>query len=295
MGIDVHVLNFLRFARKRQNFGCVATIGRQGLIVPNDRLKKLLKLERKPNLGSFCEDLLKVHFGATSVESFDNSDYQNATHIADMNKPIKIHDQYDTIIDGGCIEHIYNVPQALKNVSQMCMEAGQILHILPANNFCGHGFWQFSPELFFALYSEANGYRETQVFIADLANERFWYEVRKPQNGQRAHATSPTPLYALVRTRKAGVVTHENIQQSDYVYLWNRKENTSALGSVEISCQTQDQRVHKRISFRIYRSLSEWEMEKHTRPKHHRIRQEPSFVQGRGILAGIIWYNRIHG
>ncbi len=228
MGIDVHVLNFLRFARKRQSFGCVATIGRQGLIIPNDRLKKLLKLERKPNLGSYCEDLLKVHFGATSVESFDNSDYQNATHIADMNKPIKIHDRYDTVIDGGCIEHIYNVPQALKNVSQMCMEAGQILHILPANNFCGHGFWQFSPELFFALYSEANGYRETQVFIADLANERFWYEVRKPQNGQRAHATSSTPLYALVRTRKTGVVTHENIQQSDYVYVWNRKENTSA-------------------------------------------------------------------
>jgi len=92
MGIDVHMLNFLRFARKRQNFGCVATIGRQGLIVPNDSLKKLLKLERKPNFGAYCEEPLKVHFGATSVESFDNSDYQNATHIADMNKPITVTD-----------------------------------------------------------------------------------------------------------------------------------------------------------------------------------------------------------
>jgi hypothetical protein len=235
MGIDVHVLNFLKFAKKKQEFGCVATIGRQGLIVPRDRLKRLLQLERKPNFGSYSEDLLKSYFGAISVESFDNSDYENATHIADMNKPITIYERYDTVIDGGCIEHVYNVPQALKNVSQMCVEAGQILHILPANNFCGHGFWQFSPELFFSLYSEANGYRETQVFIADLADERFWYEVRKPQNGQRAHATSSTPLYALVRTRKTATVSHENVQQSDYVYTWQHNKATCPPGSVKPS------------------------------------------------------------
>ena len=34
---------------------------------------------------------------------------------------------------------------------------GMIIHALPANNFCGHGFWQFSPELFYELYSPENG------------------------------------------------------------------------------------------------------------------------------------------
>src|SRR5579863_9930017 len=202
MGIDVHVLNFLRFARKRQPFGSVATIGRQTVLLSRSRLAKLLQPWKEARLERYCENLLINYFGASSVESFDNSDYENATHIVDMNKPLAIHEQYDTIIDGGCIEHIYNVSQALKNVSQMCSEGGQILHILPANNFCGHGFWQFSPELFFSLYSEGNGYRETQVFLADLSDERFWYEVRKPENGGRANATSSTPLYALVRTRR---------------------------------------------------------------------------------------------
>lgn len=223
MGIDVHGLNFLKYASTKQEFGFVATIGRQSLDVPRHRIKKLLKLKKTPMFGSHCEHLLESCFGATSVESFDNSDYENATHVADMNKPITIRDRYNTVIDGGTLEHVFNAPQALMNVSQMCAEGGQILHILPANNFCGHGFWQFSPELFFSLYSEANGYTETQVFIADLADERFWYEVRRPQNGERAQASSAKPLYALVRTKKSSTISHDNVQQSDYVYHWNHK------------------------------------------------------------------------
>jgi hypothetical protein len=80
--------------------------------------------------------------------------HEKATHVVDMNKPLAIEERYDTVIDAGTIEHIYNAPQALANVSAMCAHQGQILHIGPANIFCGHGFWQFSPELFFSLYSE---------------------------------------------------------------------------------------------------------------------------------------------
>ncbi|MFZ3326905.1 MAG: hypothetical protein WA231_13875 [Methylocella sp.] len=183
MGIDIHVLNFLKFARRKQAFGRVATIGRQEINVPIDKLKSALNLKGHTRYGPYCEELLIGHFAATAVESFDKSDYEHATHIADMNKPLAVQNRYDTVIDGGCIEHIYNIPQALRNVSEICSAGGQILHVLPTNNFCGHGFWQVSPELFFTLYSEANGYRETEVFLADLANEQFWYQVREPRDG----------------------------------------------------------------------------------------------------------------
>ena len=43
MGIDLHVFNFLRFASKRQPFGCVATIGRQGMLLSKSRLARLTK------------------------------------------------------------------------------------------------------------------------------------------------------------------------------------------------------------------------------------------------------------
>jgi len=92
---------------------------------------------------------------------------------------------------------------------------------LPTNNFCGHGFWQFSPELFFSLYSKSNGYAQTEVFIADLSNTKQWYHVGRPSNGQRVEALSSRPLYVLVRTvlEQKGF-DHDNVQQSDYAFEW---------------------------------------------------------------------------
>ncbi|MGH6837365.1 MAG: hypothetical protein ACREDT_00890 [Methylocella sp.] len=227
MGIEIHGLNLLKFARSKQAFGRVATIGRQELFVPKDKLKNALNLKNYTKYGVYCEELLTRHFAATAVESFDNSDFEHATHIADMNKPLAVQNRYDTVIDYGSLEHIYNIPQALRNVSELCSVDGQILHILPANNFCGHGFWQFSPELFFALYSEPNGYKETEVFLADLADAQFWYQVREPRDGERALVHSSTEMFVLVRTRRTKVFSHENVQQSDYAFAWKRNQISS--------------------------------------------------------------------
>jgi SAM-dependent methyltransferase len=210
MGIDVHALNFIRYAAQGKGLGRVATMGRQSLEVP----------ELVARFGHHCEEFLSKELAATLVDSYDYSDYEGATHIVDMNKPIIQEGHYDTVIDCGCLEHVYNAPQALKNVSQLCKIGGQIIHVLPANNFCGHGFWQFSPELFFSLYANANGYNETQVFMASLRRPGVWFEVVRPQRG-RAGITSKSPLYVMCRTVKSRGFTHENIQQSDYIQLWN--------------------------------------------------------------------------
>jgi len=221
MGINVHGFNLLKYAAKKKPFGRVATIGRQALHVPPEKVRRLLALTSETDFGPYCEELLKAHFGAVSIESFDNSAYEHATHVFDLNKPFVIGQTYDTVIDLGCLEHIYNAPQALRNLSDICAEGGQILHLLPANNFCGHGFWQFSPELFFSLYSDSNGYRETEVFLADAANENCWFEVKRPGNGNRAETSSATGVFVLVRTTRTSSFSQENVQQSDYVHLWN--------------------------------------------------------------------------
>jgi hypothetical protein len=211
LGIDIHGLNFIRYASRKKRLGSVATIGRQGLMLPS----------LCTQYGPFCEEFLKKEFEAVRVDSYDYSGYEGATHIVDMNQPIGAEQQYDTIIDCGCLEHVYNAPQALMNVSLLCADDGQIIHVLPANNFCGHGFWQFSPELFFSLYSTANGYRETEVFIADLTNNTAWFEVKRPENGRRAEAVSQSPLYVMCRTVKTSSFSHANVQQSDYVSIWS--------------------------------------------------------------------------
>jgi hypothetical protein len=166
------------------------------------------------------------------------------------------------VFDGGCLEHIFNAPQALKNFSLMCAPGGQIIHSLPANNECGHGFWQVSPELFFSLYSEANGYRDTRVFLANLRDRRAWYEVRKPEGGARAMVTSRTPLYVLVRTRKAAAgFSHENVQQSDYVHEWTtgappKAKQTMLFGLIRVEPVTALSARNPHLIRRAVRSLT---------------------------------------
>lgn len=234
MGIDVHGLNLLRYSKTKKPFGAVITIGRQGLHVIEPVIKDILKTTSDYKNQPYCEELLNLYFGATKVEFIDNSNYEEATYVHDMNQtlPSNLVGKYDTVFDGGCLEHIYNAPQALKNCSLFCKPGGQILHVLPANNFCGHGFWQFSPELFFSLYSANNGYAETEVFIADLANTKQWYQVKQPSNGQRVNVMSSSSLYVLVRTvLQKENFNHTNVQQSDYVFEWttpNEDENLIA-------------------------------------------------------------------
>ena len=100
----------------------------------------------------------------------DFSNYEGATILHDLNVKLKDGEmsKYDTVLDLGTLEHVYNISNALFNLSKLCKVGGQILHVLPANQMCGHGFWQISPELFFSLYSERNGYGQTRVYTADV-------------------------------------------------------------------------------------------------------------------------------
>jgi hypothetical protein len=87
-----------------------------------------------------------------------------------------------------------------------------------------------SPELFFSLYSEKNGYRDTEVILAKLLNKRNWYKVHAPSNGGRVCVLSSEELYLLVRSVKVAAHTsQEDVQQSDYVVEWEQRSRTSGL------------------------------------------------------------------
>lgn len=225
MGVDINSLNLLSYAAKKRSLGDVASIGRARIFLTLRELADALGFPAERNYGAYCEKLLLEHFGARTVHSFDNSEYEGATHIFDFNAPITIERTYDTVIDFGTLEHIYNVPQALKTISMLAVEGGQILHVLSANNQCGHGFWQFSPELFFSLYSQTNGYVDTEVFLAEYLDPKHWYRVHQPDPGYRVEITSRWhyPVFILVRTVRGSAFSHHNVQQSDYVDAWQAK------------------------------------------------------------------------
>jgi hypothetical protein len=260
MGIDFHALNFLRYAKSKKGFGDTLTIGRQELHVNAVKLRGVLKLAPDYKQHAYCEELLLGYFGSTSVDSIDNSSYENATYIHDMNAPLPetLFGKYDTIIDAGTTEHVYNAPQALKNYSLMCKPGGRIIHILPANNFSGHGFWQFSPELFFSLYSDKNGYRDTEVFVSDFTDQWQWYQIQAPKDGKRVDILSAAELSVMVVTTLARPdFSHASVQQSDYVYEW---ENQTAdpkplLGPTGLKGRLMETPILYKTLYRAYHKL----------------------------------------
>ncbi|MDJ0626946.1 MAG: methyltransferase domain-containing protein [Rhodobacter sp.] len=97
----------------------------------------------------------KMGFG--EIESMDFSDYEGASILHDLNQPIpdELEGQFAFIFDGGTIEHVFNVPQALENVFRMLKPGGRFVSANGMNGWPGHGIYQFNPELVYTFWRRA--------------------------------------------------------------------------------------------------------------------------------------------
>ena len=219
MGISFHGMWFLKAAASVSPLGEVLTFGRQNLNVSSVTLRRELGVTAPLNDYMYGESFI-LHLGATAVSSLDYSDFEGATFTADLNGKIDLGRQFDTVVDFGTSEHVFDVAAAFRNAVSFCKPGGMILHAVPSNSCCGHGFYQFAPELFFSLYSEANGFHGTIVYVADLMEEKHWWLASPPKAGQRLMVNSPSSSYILCRSKKARETSMLKVQQSDYEHAW---------------------------------------------------------------------------
>ena len=223
MALTFHTFKYLE-KLKNENFffGETLSLGRLNNLINNDEFKTL---KISTSNDEYADEILFENFNIKSLNSLDFSKFENADIIHDLNEPIeKLDKQFDTILDFGTSEHVFNISQCLKNISDLCKISGHIIHCLPANNNCGHGFWQFSPELFFNIYSKKNGFENTEIFLINLFDKKNWYKINKQELGERLELNSSEPLYILVKTKKIGPNHFKNINQSDYEYQWSDKK-----------------------------------------------------------------------
>lgn len=238
MGLDSNGIKFLLYTNSLGvDFSETATIGRQYLYIDPSVLKEILssfnyqvddknlELIFKENDG-YAETFFR-YIGADITDSFDYSNYEGATHIHDMNLAIPdiYKDKYNVVIDGGALEHIFNFPVAIKNCMEMIKVGGYYLGITPGNNFMGHGFYQFSPELLFRIFTKDNGYELVKLIVFETSSPQ-WFSVQDPYElKERVTLKNQFPLYILVIAKKvSSVEIFKNIpQQSDYSLIWNEK------------------------------------------------------------------------
>ena len=200
---------FLKLHSDGVKFGRVLTLGHQNIHLDlgdyNRVLTRSLGLPPAKTVPEFVDELF-LGMGATSVDAMDFSDYEGAKLIHDLNHPIPgdWHERYDLIFDGGTLEHVFYFPTAIKSAMQMLKLGGRFVSVTMPNNWCGHGFYQFSPELFYRMLSPGNGFSILGLYITSLAGRA--YSVRDPEVVRsRVELCNDEPVYLLVHARREGV------------------------------------------------------------------------------------------
>jgi len=239
MGITGNSARFIFSARQKSNvsFETTLMLGRQQLFISAQQARVIadrfnIPSELLTGSGSFSEPFFEA-LGAKLVDSMDYSDFEQATIIHDLNTPVSdsLKNKYTVVFDGGTLEHVFNFPMAIKNCMDMIAVGGHFISVTPTNNFCGHGFYQFSPELFFALFNEDHGFQIERILleVEHASHDRSeWYEIMDPNKVKRRVTLSnshPSSILLVAKKIKdTGVISLKPFQ-SDYAHIWSVHES----------------------------------------------------------------------
>jgi hypothetical protein len=212
----------------------------RGLVAPDEAaLRWLSSYVWGAYSDGFFTDVLKFD----SVDSIDFSDYEAASLIHDLGEPLptELLGQFDLAVDGGTLEHIFNFPVAIGNIMTLVGDGGYVYLNTPCNNLCGHGFYQFSPELMYRLFSRANGFEVEFVRVAtarhlsiELTANHPVFDVQDPDTvRQRVHllTSQPTTMMVLAKRVVARPLFAQKVLQSDYVMKWDGADRPSGRSS----------------------------------------------------------------
>lgn len=239
MGIISNDIKYMLLMNKRYgiDFSKIAMLGRQNLFINDQEDRELLRyfninvdtLKQEDGYAeNFFRNLSQINGIDGAIESFDASSYENATNICDMNLPIneKYEGKYSFVFDGGTLEHVFQYPTALHNAMKMCQMNGYLMLITPANNYNGHGFYQFSPELFFNVLGK-NGFQIMDItYRSEINGELFSVKISEPEkSGRRIGYNIGNFAFLCVFAKRIGFVPEKLCaQQSDYYAKWNGNE-----------------------------------------------------------------------
>ncbi|MBI9034840.1 MAG: hypothetical protein JEZ03_10260 [Bacteroidales bacterium] len=101
--------------------------------------------------------LLRDKYKITNYKDIDINDY--ADIYIDLNMPLD--DVYknsaNVILNGGTLEHIFDIAQAIKNIHNMVRSGGTIIHLSPISWY-DHGYYNINPLLFTEI-ARCNNYQ----------------------------------------------------------------------------------------------------------------------------------------
>ena len=161
MGIHINLAVLMHdWITRHALSGPVVTLGVQDLSFTRDDFGRWLPREfpHPTSPRPMTADELFQGLGLESPTSLDVSDYEGAQVRFDLNSeelPAQLRSAFNLVFNGGTLEHVFSVPNALTSISRMLRAGGAVLHVFPMNNWTDHGFYQFSPTLAYDYYAAA--------------------------------------------------------------------------------------------------------------------------------------------
>jgi hypothetical protein len=233
VGVDAAGLRFLLSATAGGvDLSRTLTVGRQQLFLEQTDLERAFadhgrQLARSEAAALMAGDRwaepLLARLGAGSVESLDASDYEGATIVADLNRPVgeELEGRFTCVFDGGSLEHVFDFPTALRSCMRMVAVGGHVLTVSPFDHYAGHGFYQLGPEVPFRAFAPENGYELERALVSE--GPARWWELSDPAEvGRRADLPRRRPalLYAQARRTAPVEPLATAPQESDYAAVW---------------------------------------------------------------------------
>jgi hypothetical protein len=109
-------------------------------------------------------------FARASYEVMDVTDYEGATIIQDLTKPVprELIGQFDFIFNGSVLDNIFDAAAALRNMTRMLALRGRIMHVEMASNLAFE-YLIYSPDWFLDYYV-VNGFQSCRIYVCTFRN-----------------------------------------------------------------------------------------------------------------------------
>ena len=233
MGISINFARMLlQSFRQEGNFESTLMIGRLAFHLQKHRLEKaMLKAGLPPAVAAdsvkdLSPDAFLRALGARTIDSVDVSDYQDCSIVHDMNTPLPAacHRKYSAVLEGGTIEHVFNVAQAMQNCMDAVAMGGRLYIWQMGGNNAGHGFFSFSPEFFYRALEEKYGFTVELMLMHEYTRPDRIYKIKDSKEALgNVNITTDYGTNILVQARRTGEgdsLMRSHPQQFSYTKKW---------------------------------------------------------------------------
>lgn len=240
MGLNNRIIRLMDHGRSiGVDYRETIMIGRQQVHLSDEELRSTFDecgfdqcqelVDELSSADRYAEPLLR-RMGAEVIDSLDASDYEDANVIADLNQPLgdQFDQQYSCVLDGGSLEHVFFLPTAIKNCMRLTRVGGHFISVNGTNNFSGHGFYQFSPELMHRVLSPENGFEILELLVWERTPGSEIYRALDPAvvHGRVMPQTNhPTFMMVIAKRTHEAEIFSTTPMQSDYLVDWEEGQH----------------------------------------------------------------------